>query len=119
MIEFYNRDCLQALKEYPDKAFDLAIVDPPYSTPFNNGGVTGIGLASGSTNTANPIKRGGGTVKTNIITATPKSSTRSLGTLHRLKSISSNFLGLRIKLLFGVVIISSYRLAVALSFGRR
>ena len=30
MIEFYNRDCLEALKEYPDKAFDLAIVDPPY-----------------------------------------------------------------------------------------
>lgn len=31
MIEFYNRDCLEALKEYPDKAFDLAIVDPPYN----------------------------------------------------------------------------------------
>lgn len=30
MIEFYNRDCLEALKEYPNKAFDLAIVDPPY-----------------------------------------------------------------------------------------
>lgn len=31
MIEFYNRDCLEALKEYPDKTFDLAIVDPPYN----------------------------------------------------------------------------------------
>lgn len=30
MIEFYNRDCLDAMREYPDKAFDLAIVDPPY-----------------------------------------------------------------------------------------
>lgn len=26
----YNLDCLPAMKEYPDKYFDLAIVDPPY-----------------------------------------------------------------------------------------
>ena len=26
----YNMDCMVALKEYPDKFFDLAIVDPPY-----------------------------------------------------------------------------------------
>lgn len=25
-----NRDCLEAMKEFPDKFFDLAIVDPPY-----------------------------------------------------------------------------------------
>lgn len=25
-----NRDCLEAMKEFPDKYFDLAIVDPPY-----------------------------------------------------------------------------------------
>lgn len=30
MIEFYNCDCMEALKKYPDKSFDLAIVDPPY-----------------------------------------------------------------------------------------
>lgn len=29
-INLYNRDCLEAMKEMPDKAFDLAIVDPPY-----------------------------------------------------------------------------------------
>jgi site-specific DNA-methyltransferase (adenine-specific) len=28
--EAYNRDCLLAMAEMPDKAFDLAIVDPPY-----------------------------------------------------------------------------------------
>lgn len=28
--EAYNRDCLEAMREMPDKAFDLAIVDPPY-----------------------------------------------------------------------------------------
>ena len=26
----YNRDCVAAMKEYPDKHFDLAVVDPPY-----------------------------------------------------------------------------------------
>ena len=27
---FYNMDCMQGMKEFPDKFFDLAIVDPPY-----------------------------------------------------------------------------------------
>ena len=27
---FYNMDCMEGLKEFPDKFFDLAIVDPPY-----------------------------------------------------------------------------------------
>lgn len=27
---FYNMDCLIGMKEFPDKYFDLAIVDPPY-----------------------------------------------------------------------------------------
>lgn len=26
----YNEDCLTAMKKMPDKAFDLAVVDPPY-----------------------------------------------------------------------------------------
>ncbi len=29
-IQLFNQDCLLAMKEMPDKAFDLAIVDPPY-----------------------------------------------------------------------------------------
>lgn len=28
--EVYNMDCIQGMKHYPDKYFDLAIVDPPY-----------------------------------------------------------------------------------------
>ena len=27
---FYNMDCMQGMAEFPDKFFDLAIVDPPY-----------------------------------------------------------------------------------------
>ena len=32
MLDFgyYNMDCMQGMKEFPDKYFDLAIVDPPY-----------------------------------------------------------------------------------------
>lgn len=27
---FYNMDCVEGMKQFPDKFFDLAIVDPPY-----------------------------------------------------------------------------------------
>lgn len=30
MVEFLNEDCMEVMKRYPDKYFDLAIVDPPY-----------------------------------------------------------------------------------------
>ena len=32
MLDFgyYNMDCMQGMKEFPDNYFDLAIVDPPY-----------------------------------------------------------------------------------------
>lgn len=43
--QLYNMDCMDLMKAFPDKYFDLAIVDPPY------------GDASGTTNY---IKRGGG-----------------------------------------------------------
>lgn len=29
-IEYYNEDCMTGMARYPDKHFDLAIVDPPY-----------------------------------------------------------------------------------------
>ena len=29
-MKLYNQDCLPAMKEMPDNAYDLAIVDPPY-----------------------------------------------------------------------------------------
>lgn len=33
---FYNMDCMDALKQFPDKFFDLAIVDPPYGINVAN-----------------------------------------------------------------------------------
>ncbi len=29
-IEYFNEDCMVGMARYPDKHFDLAIVDPPY-----------------------------------------------------------------------------------------
>ena len=37
MINLYNRDCMEALKEFKDNQFDLAIVDPPYGIKMHGG----------------------------------------------------------------------------------
>ena len=35
----YNMDCLEAMKQMPDKYFDLAVVDPPYGIGMDGGNV--------------------------------------------------------------------------------
>lgn len=34
---FYNMDCMEGMKQFPDKFFDLAIVDPPYGIGQDGG----------------------------------------------------------------------------------
>jgi site-specific DNA-methyltransferase (adenine-specific) len=36
-IEFYNEDCIELMKRYPDNYFELAIVDPPYNVGASDG----------------------------------------------------------------------------------
>jgi site-specific DNA-methyltransferase (adenine-specific) len=36
LSETFNRDCVEAMKEYPDNYWDLAVVDPPYGIDINN-----------------------------------------------------------------------------------
>jgi site-specific DNA-methyltransferase (adenine-specific) len=36
MINLYNKDCMEALKEFKDNQFNLAIVDPPYGIDWMN-----------------------------------------------------------------------------------
>lgn len=40
MLDFgyYNMDCMDGMKEFPDKYFDLAIVDPPYGINIQKSG---------------------------------------------------------------------------------
>ena len=33
MTQAFCRDCMEAMREFPDKFFDLAVVDPPYGLP--------------------------------------------------------------------------------------
>lgn len=37
MLEFgfYNMDCIEGMKQFPDKYFDLAVVDPPYGIGYD------------------------------------------------------------------------------------
>ncbi len=35
---FINCDCMEGMKRFPDKWFDLAVVDPPYGDAMNNSG---------------------------------------------------------------------------------
>jgi len=32
----FNIDCMEGMKQYPDKYFDLAVVDPPYGIGEEN-----------------------------------------------------------------------------------
>lgn len=48
----YNMDCMEGMKQYPDKYFDLAVVDPPYGDALaNESGGSGTGSEGGSTST--------------------------------------------------------------------
>ena len=35
---FYNMDCMEGMKQFPDKYFDLAVVDPPYGDALGDRG---------------------------------------------------------------------------------
>lgn len=43
---FYNLDCMEGMKDFPDNFFELAIVDPPYGDASENrGGVEQVRAA--------------------------------------------------------------------------
>ena len=47
---FYNMDCMDGMKEFPDGYFDLAIVDPPYGIGVQGMSYTRTGAAFASRN---------------------------------------------------------------------
>jgi DNA modification methylase len=81
MLDFgyYNMDCMEGMKQFPDKYFELAIVDPPY----------GIGMGGVKSETQKQIIK---------IT---QAATNQYPIVHIIK----NFLGLVKTKLYGVVII--------------
>ena len=56
-LSLYHADCMEIMKQYPDKYFDLAIVDPPYGLErFKKGGshVNKHGSENGQWNNEKP-----------------------------------------------------------------
>ena len=68
---FFNMDCMEGMKEFPDKYFDLAIVDPPYGINIGQNAMEPGICAPGGGNKQNipfggkknPKYSGGGAVK--------------------------------------------------------
>jgi len=62
MLDFgyYNMDCMEGMKEFPDKYFDLAIVDPPYGINIGAkvGGAKPFGKSGGGKIVAPKTYRG-------------------------------------------------------------
>ena len=38
MVDLRNADCLDVLKDIPDKSIDLVVIDPPYELETQRGG---------------------------------------------------------------------------------
>ena len=56
---FYNMDCMEGMKQFPDKYFELAIVDPPYGINIGSepGGATNESSRSAENETPNSNRR--------------------------------------------------------------
>ena len=63
---FYNMDCMEGMKEFPDGFFDLAIVDPPYGMNITGRHVVkdadGGALSTGSPDRSAAIRVRGGEI---------------------------------------------------------
>ena len=81
MIDFYNADCMEEMKKYPDNYFDLAIVDPPYG--INIGASVGGGKPFGK-------GRGGKIVQPKVYRGFDDSKTPTKEYFEELKRISKN-----------------------------
>ena len=57
---FYNMDCMEGMKGFPDKYFDLAIVDPPYGIGYDTMAEKASGTKSKGAVAAKRDYHGGG-----------------------------------------------------------
>ena len=96
---FYNLDCMEGMKEFPDNYFDLAIVDPPYGINIGNSdrifnAYVSVGGVARSVE-RKPMIIGGGNI------STPKSIRRSTTVPRRTPHILPNWNALRKQELYG------------------
>jgi len=104
---FYNMDCMEGMKQFPDKYFDLAVVDPPYGINVTGtpGGVTNSGFLSGGYSTNRRCKtvwqQSGG-----VSLSRPKATRHSMTATYRMPHISPNWSEWQNTELYSVGIIS-------------
>lgn len=89
----YNMDCLEAMREMPDNAFDLAVVDPPYGDGLHaeSGGGKGWFTKYNMSADESAYRKnggGGGTALANGSTATSMQNRRTMGRTVRQKNCS-------------------------------
>lgn len=98
---FYNMDCMDGMKEFPDKFFDLAIVDPPYGINIGSSSMGAGGGVAPHRNRSVANLRGGVTIggakpfgKTNpsggVSASVPKFTRHSMTATHRMPRILQN-----------------------------
>lgn len=90
---FYNLDCMDGMKEFPDKFFDLAVCDPPYG--INIGSATmgaGGGKAPHTNRSAARSRsdRGGAVITPKIYKAFDDSSTPDAAYFSELERVSKH-----------------------------
>lgn len=64
---FYNMDCMDGMKEFPDGYFDLAIVDPPYGINIGSAAMGAGGVLLHTETDPQKIKSGGGTESSEVL----------------------------------------------------
>ena len=93
---FYNMDCMEGMKQFPDKYFELAIVDPPYGINIGSepGGATNESSRSAESETPNSNRRSKSVrrqIQVGGVSASHPKRTRHLTTATRqMPSISKN-----------------------------
>lgn len=97
---FYQIDCMAAMQQFPDKFFDLAIVDPPYGIKIashKNGKIVG----GGQDHSVDKVGKVYASARSNLTRqnfTTPSTTTR-----RRTKVISTNWRGSRSTGSYGAV----------------
>ena len=125
----YNTDCMDGMKMFPDKFFDLAIVDPPYGNAAN---ANKSGLAGGGSWLERPDRKIWRTVLTLRFVGRAGHGRRNTvkgvslttqiyahGTLHRMIHTFGSLPGSAMTRLYGVGITLISHLRAALSYGAR
>lgn len=72
---FYNMDCLEGMREFPDDYFELAIVDPPYGAGFTEGG----GCKGWFEKYHQTLENGGASIGTDSADVLTSTSTKKIG----------------------------------------